>query len=355
MENGAIWPDNNGNHINAHGGGVIFHNGRFYWYGEHKRAGWEGRLAYDGVHCYSSTDLQNWQDDGLVLKVVDDFSSPICKGCRIERPKVIHNRKTGKFVMWFHSTDADHTLARSGVAVADKPLGPFKFLYAKRPDAGIWPLNVTAANRDEATARETAAHGEDYFPNGINDIVPGANIMGRDFAGGQMSRDMNLFVDDDGAAYHIHASEHNSTLHIARLTDDYLDHSEYVRVFEHRWMEAPAMFKEDGRYYLLMSGCTGWDPNAARGAVADNIFGPWREIGNPCKGVNPRNGMGPEKTYGSQSTCILTLPNCKRHIAMFDLWNPKNFIDSRYLWLPINISSGGYEIYWADDFGIVSE
>ena len=28
--------------------------------------------------------------------------SEITKGCILERPKVIYNTKTGKFVMWFH-------------------------------------------------------------------------------------------------------------------------------------------------------------------------------------------------------------------------------------------------------------
>ncbi len=349
MKNGGIWKDNNNVHINAHGGGILIHENRYYWFGEHKTEGWEGRLAYHGVHCYSSSDLINWMDEGIVLKVSDDPKSPICSGCRIERPKVIFNRKTGKFVMWFHSTDAGHTIAASGVAVADKICGPYAFLYAKRPDAGFWPVNVTESDKNPETAAAAAAKGEAAFCNGDSGVEETANILGRDFKSGQMARDMNLFVDDDGKAYHIHASEHNSTLHIARLTDDYLDHSgEYVRVFQRRWMEAPAMFKENGRYYLLMSGCTGWEPNPARSAVADNIFGPWTELGNPCEGVNPSNGMGADKTFGSQSTYVLSLADGS-HIAMFDLWNPRNFIDSRYLWLPIEFTSDGYRIPWQDE------
>lgn len=47
------------------------------------------------------------------------------------------------------------------------------------------------------------------------------NILGRDMEQGQMARDMNLFVDDDGKAYHIYSSEENSTLHIAELDPTY--------------------------------------------------------------------------------------------------------------------------------------
>jgi alpha-galactosidase len=36
---GELWPDDNGVHINAHGGGVLYHGGTYYWYGEHKIEG----------------------------------------------------------------------------------------------------------------------------------------------------------------------------------------------------------------------------------------------------------------------------------------------------------------------------
>ena len=30
----AIWNDTDGNPINAHGGGIMYHDGTYYWYGE---------------------------------------------------------------------------------------------------------------------------------------------------------------------------------------------------------------------------------------------------------------------------------------------------------------------------------
>jgi hypothetical protein len=67
-----------------------------------------------------------------------------------------------------------------------------------------------------------------------------------------MARDMTLFVDDDGVAYHIYASEENCTLHISQLDENYTGCSgNYARFFVNRFMEAPAMFKKDGNYYLF--------------------------------------------------------------------------------------------------------
>ena len=158
-----------------------------------------------------------------------------------------------------------------------------------------------------------------------------------------MARDMTLFVDDDGVAYHVHASEENQTLHISELTEDYLDFTgRYVRVLPGRQNEAPALFKRRGRYYLLSSGCTGWAPNAARSAVADSIWGPWKSLGNPCAGTNPHNGLGPEKTFGGQSTYVVPVVGREdAYVALFDEWRPEDAIDGRYYWLPVRFEDDG--------------
>lgn len=350
---GGIWPDDKGVHINAHGGGVLFHHGLYYWFGEHKVAGAAGNLAHVGVHCYSSTDLCGWKDEGIALRVVSDPASDITAGCVLERPKVIHNPLTGKFVMWFHLEfkGHDYKMSRTGIAVAEQPAGPYTFIRSFRPNAGCWPVNV-------ATDQKAAIHDQKLmdelktkeFRGDANPETPLYPILARDYAGGQMARDMTLFVDDDGRAYHVYASEENSTLHISLLDDDYFAPAgRYIRIFENRWHEAPALCKRKGRYWLLTSDCTGWNPNAARSAVADSIWGPWQELGNPCKGLNPQNGFGPEKTFGGQSTYILPVHGEEdTFIAMFDVWRPENAIDGRYLWLPMSFESDRFVIPWRD-------
>ena len=67
---GTVWVDNNGKTINAHGGGIIYVDGIYYWYGEHKLPNKsEKEKADGGVHCYSSTDLYHWEDKGIVLSL----------------------------------------------------------------------------------------------------------------------------------------------------------------------------------------------------------------------------------------------------------------------------------------------
>ena len=66
---GEIWKDTDGNHINAHGGGIMFNDGKYYWYGEHKG---KSSLARVGITVYSSEDLYNWKNEGVALSVAKD-------------------------------------------------------------------------------------------------------------------------------------------------------------------------------------------------------------------------------------------------------------------------------------------
>src|SRR5690554_782196 len=343
---GALWLDNDSVHINAHGGGILYHEGAYYWFGEHKIAGRGGNSAQVGVQVYSSDDLYNWTNRGVALAVVETEGHDIERGSVIERPKVVYNAQTGKFVMWFHLElkGRGYEAARSGVAVADAVAGPYTFVESLRPNAGMWPENLDTAFR---YTNVDVTDYELWTPRWEKAIIEGL-LVRRDFEGGQMARDMTVFVDDDGKAYHVYASEENLTLHIAELSDDYLSHSgRYIRIFPGGHNEAPALFKHEGRYYLIASGCTGWDPNAARSAVVTSIWGPWEMLGNPAQ------GEGADLTFESQSTYVLPVAGKEgAFIFMGDRWRPRNPIDGRYVWLPIVFEEGRPVIRWHDSWDL---
>ena len=128
-----------------------------------------------------------------------------------------------------------------------------------------------------------AKNYEKWWTPEWTDAVNKGLIVKRDLDGGQMSRDMTLYVDEDGKAYHIYSSEENLTLQIAELSDDYLSHTgNYVRVAPAGHNEAPAIFKKDGTYWMITSGCTGWAPNEARMFSSSSIFGPGLSILTLC-------------------------------------------------------------------------
>ncbi|WP_404425175.1 glycoside hydrolase family 43 protein [Nibricoccus sp. IMCC34717] len=294
---GERFLDTAGQPVNAHGAGILEHNGWYYLYGEIKqgrtwlveRTNWECyRVDAGGVSCYRSKDLLTWENLGVALPAVrDDKFHDLHPSRVIERPKVIFNEKTGKFVMWMHVDSEDYLDARAGVAVADKPEGPFTYIAGLRPN-------------------------------------------------GYMARDLGLFKDDDGKAYLLVASENNETLHIVLLSDDYLRPSgTFARAFVGLSREAPAMFKHKGIYHMITSACTGWDPNPAGWASALSPLGPWTMLGNPCIGA------GAEKTFGAQSTFVLPLKgDGNSFLFLADRWNKLDLEKSTYLWLPLQMVDG---------------
>lgn len=106
FENGKMWADDVGKPIQAHGGCIIQHDGMWYWYGEHKGAkNCPGTTRVDviGISCYSSKDMNSWRYEGLALDVKDSPKGSLIQPENVcERPKVLYNKKTGKFVMWMH-------------------------------------------------------------------------------------------------------------------------------------------------------------------------------------------------------------------------------------------------------------
>ena len=116
----------------------------------------------------------------------------------------------------------------------------------------------------------------------------------------------------------------------------------FIRVAAGGQNEAPTIFKKDDIYWMITSGCTGWAPNAARMFRAKNIFGPWEQLPNPCR------GDGADKTFGAQGTYIYKIETTAakklfggaEYVFMADIWNPKQLSDSRHLWLPIRFEEG---------------
>ncbi|WP_068651736.1 discoidin domain-containing protein [Paenibacillus antarcticus] len=302
---GQVWRDTEGNPIQAHGGGIFYQESTktYYWYGENKGAPntpGTNRVDVIGVSCYSSKDLYNWKYEGLALSADSSVAGNDLHPSRVlERPKVVYNDTTKKYVMWMHIDSADYSYARAGVAVSDTPVGPFTYIRSERPNNA-------------------------------------------------MSRDMTVYKDEDGKAYLIYSSENNATTYISLLSDDYLSQSgTFTKVFPQQFREAPAMFKLNNKYYLVSSGQSGWAPNAASYAIADSPLGPFTTIENPAVGENANT------TFFSQSTHVLPIAGKQgKFIFMGDRWNENNLQDSRYVWLPMEFNKDRFTFKWSDEWNL---
>ncbi|MFE9046521.1 RICIN domain-containing protein [Streptomyces sp. NPDC012421] len=277
VTNAVQFTDPAGNPVHAHGGGVVKVGTYYYWFGENRNA--DNSFKY--VSAYRSTDLKTWEFRHHVLTA---SSHPELAGANIERPKVMYNASTGKFVMWMHKEGSatDYSEARAAVAVSDTVDGDYTWRGSFRPL-------------------------------------------------GHMSRDITTFVDTDGTGYMISAANENADLHVYRLTPDYTEIAAQVqKLWPGQWREAPAMFKRNGVYFLLTSGATGWAPNQQKYATATSVTGTWSGLSD----------IGDGTTYGSQTAYVLPVQGTSgtSYLYMGDRWGNSMggmVNDSQYVWLPL--------------------
>lgn len=293
---GEKWNDTSGKHINAHGCCVVFHDGKYYWFGEDRT-----KSTSNGISCYSSTDLYNWKRIGIVFKASDAYD-PETKKCILERPKVVYNEKTGKWVMHIHWENGNgYGQARICVATADAVDGEYKFVSTYRPN-----------DKD--------------------------------------SRDQTLFKDADGKAYHFGSTNMNTNMHVALMAPDYLvtetNPVTETLILKGLRYEAPAIFRVGDTYFGVFSGCTGWDPNPGHSAMTTEILGHWEP------GRNFAIDNGAATTYQSQSTYVLKVEGYEgAYIYMGDRWNKSDVGGkSEYVWLPLSVRSGSPTVKWYDSW-----
>ncbi|MFI9827506.1 RICIN domain-containing protein [Streptomyces sp. NPDC051913] len=281
IPNGVQFTDTSGNALHAHGGGVIKVGSYYYWFGENRNAD----NTFKAVSVYRSTDLKNWEFRNNVLT---QSSAAELGTAYIERPKVMYNASTGKFVMWMHKENGtDYSEARAAVAVSDTVDGSYTYQGSFRP------------------------------------------------LGSYMSRDITTYVDTDGTGYMVSAANENYDLHIYKLNASYTGIDSLVAnpwVGGHR--EAPALFKRGGVYFMLTSGATGWSANQQQYATATSLAGPWTSMAN----------VGDSTTYNSQTAYVLPVTGSSgtSYLYMGDRWGNSfggTVSDSRYVWLPLTFPS----------------
>ncbi len=302
---GQVWLDTKGERIQAHGGSVIYIDGVYYWYGENKeKTTGNNEIWHWGVRCYSSTDLYNWEDRGLIIPPEPENSeSSLHPNSYMDRPHIIYNAATQKYVCWIKIMNKDGSQTET-VLTADHILGP----YTKVRE-GLRPLNMSAG-------------------------------------------DFDLVVAPDGKAYYYFERVHSETV-CADLTPDYTDVTGYYSThFPHiappYVREATAHFYRKGKHYLVTSGTTGYLPNPSEVAIADTWHGPFRVLGNPYPDDKSNT------SYHSQIASVFKVAGKKDlYIACADRWVPEHmdYDYEEYKELFERMFDPEKKVSWDDKFG----
>lgn len=271
---GQVWLDTEGKRIQAHGGSIFYENGKYYWYGENKeKTDGKNGIWHWGVRMYESRDLYNWKDLGLIIPPEPDKpDSPLHPTACMDRPHIIYNAATKKYVCWLKIMEKDGS-QRSTVLTAGALTGPYTMVRT-----GLKPLNMSAG-------------------------------------------DFDLVVAPDGKAYYYFERVHSETI-CADLTADYTDVTGYYsthfpRPYPPYVREATAHFLRRGKHYLITSGTTGYLPNPSEVAMGPSWHGPFEVLGDPCPDDKSQT------TYHAQISSVFKVPGKKDlYIACGDRWAP---------------------------------
>lgn len=209
----------------------IFNNQ--YWIYPTYSAKFEEQVFLD---AFSSTDLVEWKKHPRIL----DTANVKWAKKAVWAPSIVQKGK--KYFLFFGANDiqSNQEMGGIGVAVSDKPQGPFKDHLGK-------PLI-------------------DKFHNGAQPI------------------DQYVFLDKDGQYYLLYGGWRHCN--IAKLNNDFTgfvpfeDGTTFKEITPEGYVEGSFMFRKDNKYYFMWSegGWTGPDYSVAY-AVADTPFGPFERIG----------------------------------------------------------------------------
>lgn len=325
---GKTFTDTEGAPIQAHGGGFLKQTDTdgtpiYYWVGEDKS---HNASSFNGITLYSSKDLLNWTYRKTIL--TPSLTNKGLSSNKIERPKILYNNKTKKFVVWGHWEDqANYTSSQICVATSDTVDGDYKFLGHWRPGADSthrdWRLKTTTGTNREAV------WDKDGSKIGDSTTVSDTNIWGTP------SRDFTLYQDGNNA-YLI--SSAGKDMNVFKLNDDFTDvekGSNYTLFDNYR--EAPAMIKSGKYFFLITSSQSGWNPNQASYAYTT-------DISNKDSWVKPTTDkplyLGDNTAFFSQSTNIMQVGTTSNpeYLYMGDRWHADQLGSSTYVWLPLNIN-----------------
>jgi len=267
---GERWLDTEGKPIHAHGFQIFQQDGVYYWYGENKEHTHLGSNVWTwGVRAYRSTDFYNWEDMGLIIQPdTVNALSPLHFSQTLDRPHILYNKNTKKWVCWIKSMDTDGFFV---ILQADQFEGPYSIVKSLKPEGF-----------------------------GVGDF--------------------DMWVDDTTGKAYVWFERPHWEMICAELTDDYLGtngkYSEhFVGIRPPYTREAPSHFVWHDRHYMFTSGTTGYVPNPSQVCVFDDPHGEYTDLG--CPHIDDRF----EDSFGSQITSVIRISDFL-YVALADRWLP---------------------------------
>lgn len=293
IKNGNLWLTDDGKggttSVQAHAPGFVRVGDIWYMCGEDRTGWWN-----PDVNLYSSVDLVHWKFEKKIIE--NGVTTPeLGHGRMIERPKLMYNAKTDKYVVWCHYEAGNYGASEAACFECDKVNGDYKVVWTGRP------LGVK-------------------------------------------SRDCNVFQDNDGTAYFISTTNENRDLGLFRLSDDYHEAVEHTVLFGGNGREAPAIVRVGDNYFMFNSACSGWDPNRCKMSHTTNLASGWTGLTN----------IGNDIAYDTQAAAILTIKGTKQTTYLYvgDRWQDPGLPETKTIIFPITFDGTNCSMNYRERFDI---
>lgn len=275
---GQPWLDVAGRRIQAHAGGFLYENGTYYWYGENKEhTDGKSEIWTWGIRLYSSPDFYNWMDRGLIIPpVLDDPSSELFPEKRVDRPHIVKNPNTGRYVCWYKNSGPD---ACFNVLAADSLFGP-------------WEMATVHHN-----------------PFGLR--------VG----------DFDIAVDEASGTGYLYCEANHNTVKGFRLNRAFTEaievvSTQYDKLDPPFTREGVTVLQRAGQLWMLTSGMTGYVPNQSDSAVSDGFEQAFVPVGDPHVDDDTLS------SFNSQIGHVFKVPGKRDlYLAVADRWLPEFLLD----------------------------
>lgn len=141
-------------------------DGRQYWYTEHNVATInEDTYSLGGIAACSSQDLRTWRYEGIVMHYenLTDMVQGVNGPFQLDRPTILYNNITNKYVMWATMNDLNRTLGMSAIAESPYEDGPFLFVRSLYPDGNQTRDQAAFVSNNEAVLARTYYSTVEYI------------------------------------------------------------------------------------------------------------------------------------------------------------------------------------------------
>lgn len=330
IQNDIFWRDTEGNFIYSQGGGIFKFGDTYYWYGvkyeeaeKYAQDPTTGPYKTDpspkflGVTCYSSKNLVDWKNEGVVVDRAEVTARP-----------EMNNQEAA----W---------VGRLGVAKVGEKYA--LLVQHECPDED----NSLDGNMDTDKFSKQVLVLVSDTPNGK--FTWNQRINMKDYTGGTSNTgDQTVFTDDDGTSYLVYSyGSGRGRIFLSKIVaqeNGKVGLAPSHKIYQGAGREGNCMFKYNNKYYVCASDLYGWNASHAYYMALDSLADAYLDSFSPATSMALMDGSSDDFCHVTQTGFFYTVKGSQQETVIFcgDRWSDfaKNGLGYNQ-WCPLSFKADG--------------